>query len=71
MLKKLDFFFFLFYISILFKRVAEHFLSCSNLQHYFTVLFGHEGQKPLELRCEDEVDGDEWVEAIHQARYEA
>ncbi|XP_014745435.1 PREDICTED: ras-specific guanine nucleotide-releasing factor 2 [Sturnus vulgaris] len=39
-------------------------------QHYFTVLFGHEGQKPLELRCEDEVDGDEWVEAIHQARYE-
>ncbi|NWY37545.1 RGRF2 factor, partial [Sylvia atricapilla] len=36
-------------------------------QHYFTVLFGHEGQKPLELRCEDEVDGDEWVEAIHQA----
>ncbi|KAI1239627.1 hypothetical protein IHE44_0011047, partial [Lamprotornis superbus] len=37
-------------------------------QHYFTVLFGHEGQKPLELRCEDEVDGDEWVEAIHQAR---
>uniref|UniRef100_A0A663FAQ8 Ras protein specific guanine nucleotide releasing factor 2 n=1 Tax=Aquila chrysaetos chrysaetos TaxID=223781 RepID=A0A663FAQ8_AQUCH len=38
-------------------------------QHYFTVLFGHEGQKPLELRCEDEVDGDEWVEAIHQASY--
>ncbi|NXY69920.1 RGRF2 factor, partial [Glareola pratincola] len=40
-----------------------------DLQHYFTVLFGHEGQKPLELRCEDEVDGDEWVEAIHQASY--
>uniref|UniRef100_A0A8B9ERV1 Ras protein specific guanine nucleotide releasing factor 2 n=1 Tax=Anser cygnoides TaxID=8845 RepID=A0A8B9ERV1_ANSCY len=38
-------------------------------QYYFTVLFGHEGQKPLELRCEDEVDGDEWVEAIHQASY--
>ncbi|XP_062455672.1 ras-specific guanine nucleotide-releasing factor 2 isoform X1 [Rhea pennata] len=38
-------------------------------QHYFTVLFGHEGQKPLELRCEDEGDGDEWVEAIHQASY--
>uniref|UniRef100_A0ACB8ERA0 Ras-specific guanine nucleotide-releasing factor 2 n=1 Tax=Sphaerodactylus townsendi TaxID=933632 RepID=A0ACB8ERA0_9SAUR len=36
---------------------------------YFTVLFGHEGQKPLELRCEEEVDGDEWVEAIHQASY--
>uniref|UniRef100_A0A8C5U0U2 Ras protein specific guanine nucleotide releasing factor 2 n=1 Tax=Malurus cyaneus samueli TaxID=2593467 RepID=A0A8C5U0U2_9PASS len=45
------------------------FLPCSHLQHYFTVLFGHEGQKPLELRCEDEVDGDEWVEAIHQASY--
>ncbi|XP_048359268.1 ras-specific guanine nucleotide-releasing factor 2 isoform X1 [Sphaerodactylus townsendi] len=38
-------------------------------QTYFTVLFGHEGQKPLELRCEEEVDGDEWVEAIHQASY--
>lgn len=56
-------------MSILFKRASELF-SCFNLQHYFTVLFGHEGQKPLELRCEDEVDGDEWVEAIHQARYE-
>uniref|UniRef100_A0A8B9SYF7 Ras protein specific guanine nucleotide releasing factor 2 n=1 Tax=Anas platyrhynchos TaxID=8839 RepID=A0A8B9SYF7_ANAPL len=41
----------------------------SNTLYYFTVLFGHEGQKPLELRCEDEVDGDEWVEAIHQASY--
>uniref|UniRef100_A0A8D0GIX0 Ras protein specific guanine nucleotide releasing factor 2 n=1 Tax=Sphenodon punctatus TaxID=8508 RepID=A0A8D0GIX0_SPHPU len=38
-------------------------------QHYFTVLFGHEGQKPLELRCEEEADGEEWVEAIHQASY--
>ncbi|XP_060091746.1 ras-specific guanine nucleotide-releasing factor 2 isoform X3 [Heteronotia binoei] len=38
-------------------------------QMYFTVLFGHEGQKPLELRCEEEVDGEEWVEAIHQASY--
>ncbi|MEE6458707.1 hypothetical protein FKM82_000394 [Ascaphus truei] len=36
-------------------------------QHYFTVTFGHEGQKPLELRCEEEPDRDEWVEAIHQA----
>uniref|UniRef100_A0A8U8CBT3 Uncharacterized protein n=1 Tax=Geospiza parvula TaxID=87175 RepID=A0A8U8CBT3_GEOPR len=42
---------------------------CAAGSHYFTVLFGHEGQKPLELRCEDEVDGDEWVEAIHQASY--
>ncbi|XP_049504847.1 ras-specific guanine nucleotide-releasing factor 2 [Panthera uncia] len=38
-------------------------------QYYFTVLFGHEGQKPLELRCEEEQDGKEWMEAIHQARY--
>ncbi|XP_075448463.1 ras-specific guanine nucleotide-releasing factor 2 isoform X2 [Ascaphus truei] len=38
-------------------------------QHYFTVTFGHEGQKPLELRCEEEPDRDEWVEAIHQASY--
>ncbi|GAB0205994.1 ras-specific guanine nucleotide-releasing factor 2 [Grus japonensis] len=40
-----------------------------NPVYYFTVLFGHDGQKPLELRCDDEVDGDEWVEAIHQASY--
>ncbi|XP_041424543.1 ras-specific guanine nucleotide-releasing factor 2 isoform X2 [Xenopus laevis] len=38
-------------------------------QHYFTVNFGHEGQKPLELRCEEEPERDEWVEAIHQASY--
>ncbi|KAM7147707.1 ras-specific guanine nucleotide-releasing factor 2 isoform 3-T3 [Molossus nigricans] len=38
-------------------------------QYYFTVLFGHEGQKPLELRCEEEQEGREWVEAIHQASY--
>ncbi|XP_056395345.1 ras-specific guanine nucleotide-releasing factor 2 isoform X3 [Hyla sarda] len=38
-------------------------------QHYFTVTFGHEAQKPLELRCEEESDRDEWVEAIHQASY--
>ncbi|XP_075693876.1 ras-specific guanine nucleotide-releasing factor 2 isoform X3 [Rhinoderma darwinii] len=38
-------------------------------QHYFTVTFGHEAQKPLELRCEEEADRDEWVEAIHQASY--
>uniref|UniRef100_A0A670Y3C5 Ras protein specific guanine nucleotide releasing factor 2 n=1 Tax=Pseudonaja textilis TaxID=8673 RepID=A0A670Y3C5_PSETE len=37
--------------------------------YYFTVLFGHEGQKPLELRCEEEADGEEWVEAIQQASY--
>ncbi|XP_008058797.1 ras-specific guanine nucleotide-releasing factor 2, partial [Carlito syrichta] len=39
------------------------------LSYYFTVLFGHEGQKPLELRCEEEQDGREWMEAIHQASY--
>ncbi|XP_036062923.1 ras-specific guanine nucleotide-releasing factor 2 isoform X1 [Onychomys torridus] len=38
-------------------------------QYYFTVLFGHEGQKPLELRCEEEQAGKEWMEAIHQASY--
>ncbi|XP_076995405.1 ras-specific guanine nucleotide-releasing factor 2 isoform X2 [Tamandua tetradactyla] len=38
-------------------------------QYYFTVVFGHEGQKPLELRCEEEQDGKEWMEAIHQASY--
>ncbi|KAF6357473.1 Ras protein specific guanine nucleotide releasing factor 2 [Rhinolophus ferrumequinum] len=38
-------------------------------QYYFTVLFGHEGQKPLELRCEEEQDGKDWMEAIHQASY--
>ncbi|XP_065402498.1 ras-specific guanine nucleotide-releasing factor 2 isoform X6 [Macaca fascicularis] len=39
------------------------------MKYYFTVLFGHEGQKPLELRCEEEQDGKEWMEAIHQASY--
>nr|BAE34529.1 unnamed protein product [Mus musculus] len=38
-------------------------------QYYFTVLFGHDGQKPLELRCEEEQAGKEWMEAIHQASY--
>uniref|UniRef100_A0A8D0T8V4 Ras protein specific guanine nucleotide releasing factor 2 n=1 Tax=Sus scrofa TaxID=9823 RepID=A0A8D0T8V4_PIG len=44
-------------------------LSSAAYQYYFTVLFGHEGQKPLELRCEEEQDGKEWMEAIHQASY--
>ncbi|KAM6475253.1 ras-specific guanine nucleotide-releasing factor 2 isoform 2-T2 [Liasis olivaceus] len=43
--------------------------SALDKQYYFTVLFGHEGQKPLELRCEEEADGEEWVEAIQQASY--
>ncbi|KAM4531994.1 ras-specific guanine nucleotide-releasing factor 2 isoform 4-T4 [Fundulus diaphanus] len=38
-------------------------------QHYFLIIFGHEGQKPLELRSEDEVDCNEWVECIQQASY--
>lgn len=38
-------------------------------QYYFTVLFGHDSQKPLELRCEEEQAGKEWMEAIHQASY--
>lgn len=32
-------------------------------------MFGHDGQKPLELRTEEENECDEWVEAIQQARY--
>uniref|UniRef100_A0A8C6TF53 Ras protein-specific guanine nucleotide-releasing factor 2b n=1 Tax=Neogobius melanostomus TaxID=47308 RepID=A0A8C6TF53_9GOBI len=38
-------------------------------QHYLQILFGHEGQKPLELRTEEENECDEWVEAIQQASY--
>ncbi|XP_026044588.1 ras-specific guanine nucleotide-releasing factor 2 isoform X4 [Astatotilapia calliptera] len=32
-------------------------------------MFGHDGQKPLELRTEEECECDEWVEAIQQASY--
>ncbi|KAM9744375.1 ras-specific guanine nucleotide-releasing factor 2 isoform 2-T2 [Menidia menidia] len=38
-------------------------------QHYFLIVFGHDGQKPLELRTEEEYECDEWVEAIQQASY--
>ncbi|XP_029296161.1 ras-specific guanine nucleotide-releasing factor 2 isoform X2 [Cottoperca gobio] len=38
-------------------------------QHYFLIVFGHDGQKPLELRTEEEIECDEWVEAIQQASY--
>uniref|UniRef100_A0A3B4T310 Ras protein specific guanine nucleotide releasing factor 2 n=1 Tax=Seriola dumerili TaxID=41447 RepID=A0A3B4T310_SERDU len=38
-------------------------------KHYFLVIFGHEGQKPLELRTEEESDCNEWVECITQASY--
>ncbi|TSM85998.1 Ras-specific guanine nucleotide-releasing factor 2 [Bagarius yarrelli] len=38
-------------------------------QHYFLIVFGHDGQKPLELRAEEEAECDEWVEAIQQASY--
>ncbi|KAF3695608.1 Ras-specific guanine nucleotide-releasing factor 2 [Channa argus] len=38
-------------------------------QHYFLVLFGHDGQKPLELRTDEESECDEWVEVIQQASY--
>ncbi|XP_026044587.1 ras-specific guanine nucleotide-releasing factor 2 isoform X3 [Astatotilapia calliptera] len=37
--------------------------------HYFLIMFGHDGQKPLELRTEEECECDEWVEAIQQASY--
>ncbi|KAM6901146.1 ras-specific guanine nucleotide-releasing factor 2 isoform 1-T1 [Lycodopsis pacificus] len=38
-------------------------------QHYFLVIFGHDGQKPLELRTEEESDCNEWVDCIQQASY--
>ncbi|XP_035482743.2 ras-specific guanine nucleotide-releasing factor 2 isoform X4 [Scophthalmus maximus] len=38
-------------------------------QNYFLVIFGHDGQKPLELRTEEESDCNEWVECIQQASY--
>ncbi|XP_063049769.1 ras-specific guanine nucleotide-releasing factor 2 [Engraulis encrasicolus] len=38
-------------------------------QHYFLIVFGHDGQKPLELRTDEEAECDEWVEAIQQASY--
>lgn len=41
-----------------------------SLQYYFhIVLIGQNGQKPLELRTDEESECDEWVEAIGQARY--
>ncbi|KAI4882336.1 hypothetical protein NFI96_017507 [Prochilodus magdalenae] len=43
--------------------------SSDKQQHYFLVIFGHDGQKPLELRTEEDADCSEWVEAIHQASY--
>ncbi|KAJ8285542.1 hypothetical protein GJAV_G00028000 [Gymnothorax javanicus] len=38
-------------------------------RQYFLIVFGHDGQKPLELRTEEAVECDEWVEAIQQASY--
>ncbi|KAK5619214.1 Ras-specific guanine nucleotide-releasing factor 2 [Crenichthys baileyi] len=38
-------------------------------QYYFLIVFGHDGQKPLELRTDEESVCDEWVEAIQQASY--
>ncbi|XP_036450192.1 ras-specific guanine nucleotide-releasing factor 2 [Colossoma macropomum] len=43
--------------------------SSDKQQHYFLVIFGHDGQKPLELRAEEDADCSEWVEAIQQASY--
>ncbi|KAJ4926122.1 hypothetical protein JOQ06_008305 [Pogonophryne albipinna] len=41
----------------------------NNTQHYFLVVFGHDGQKPLELRTEEESECNEWVESVQQASY--
>uniref|UniRef100_A0A3Q1H6H4 Ras protein-specific guanine nucleotide-releasing factor 2a n=1 Tax=Anabas testudineus TaxID=64144 RepID=A0A3Q1H6H4_ANATE len=38
-------------------------------QFHFLIIFGHDGQKPLELRSEEESDCNEWVECIQQASY--
>ncbi|KAM9455345.1 ras-specific guanine nucleotide-releasing factor 2 isoform 2-T2 [Clarias gariepinus] len=43
--------------------------SSDKQQHYFLVIFGHDGQKSLELRTEEDTDCNEWVEAIQQASY--
>ncbi|CAL8318317.1 unnamed protein product [Lota lota] len=43
--------------------------SVSKEPHHFLVVFGHDGQKPLELRAEEEVECTEWVECIQQASY--
>uniref|UniRef100_A0A4W3KEK8 Ras protein specific guanine nucleotide releasing factor 1 n=1 Tax=Callorhinchus milii TaxID=7868 RepID=A0A4W3KEK8_CALMI len=54
--------------------VSESFLS-KNLpplllfQYYFTINFGHDGQKVLELRTEDVKDCEEWMTAITHASY--
>ncbi|CAL8278331.1 unnamed protein product [Merluccius merluccius] len=45
----------------MFKNLTKH--------HYFLVVFGHDGQKPLELRAEEEADCIEWLECIQQASY--
>uniref|UniRef100_A0A8D3E4Y8 Ras-specific guanine nucleotide-releasing factor 2-like n=1 Tax=Scophthalmus maximus TaxID=52904 RepID=A0A8D3E4Y8_SCOMX len=48
----------------------QHYLCGSYFSHnYFLVIFGHDGQKPLELRTEEESDCNEWVECIQQASY--
>ncbi|XP_043087583.1 ras-specific guanine nucleotide-releasing factor 2 isoform X2 [Puntigrus tetrazona] len=43
--------------------------SSDKQQYYFLVVFGHDGQKPLELRTEEDADRNEWVEAVQQASY--
>uniref|UniRef100_A0A673YG37 Ras protein specific guanine nucleotide releasing factor 2 n=1 Tax=Salmo trutta TaxID=8032 RepID=A0A673YG37_SALTR len=57
------------------ERVPAHKGSAVNKetvdkqQHYFLVVFGHDGQKPLELRTEEESECNKWVEYIQQASY--
>ncbi|XP_061603165.1 ras-specific guanine nucleotide-releasing factor 2 isoform X3 [Phyllopteryx taeniolatus] len=51
------------------RAPAPELASLDKSQHYFLVLFGHDGQKPLELRTEDEADCNEWVDSIQQASY--
>ncbi|KAG7281482.1 hypothetical protein CRUP_012425 [Coryphaenoides rupestris] len=52
------------------KRKKKRFGDLSIIiTHYFLIVFGHDGQKPLELRTDEECECDEWVEAIQQASY--
>ncbi|GCB81396.1 hypothetical protein scyTo_0021831, partial [Scyliorhinus torazame] len=37
--------------------------------YYFTINFGHDAQKALDLRTEDVKDCDDWVAAIGHASY--
>uniref|UniRef100_A0A3Q2CWA2 Ras protein-specific guanine nucleotide-releasing factor 2b n=1 Tax=Cyprinodon variegatus TaxID=28743 RepID=A0A3Q2CWA2_CYPVA len=55
--------------SNLLNTSCKHLSKYDHTLHYFLIVFGHDGQKPLELRTDEENECDEWVEAIQQASY--